>query len=110
MGSAQDRVLRNFLVKESEKEVIKTHLLALLVTNSVPFGEDTNAGREWETKIRKLFTTYNGLEYGIEIPENTEKELEVIKFYNGVIKNLKPVLNKSKDGRFVVSGLDSLRE
>lgn len=108
LGSAQDRVIRKYMVSESEKESAKTHLLALLVANSIPF-DDPSSSREWESKIRKIWSTYLGLEYGVHIPENTQEELDMMAYYTNTVKNLKPVLSTSKDGGLKVSGLDGLR-
>lgn len=71
---------------------------------------DANALREWESKIKKVFTTYLGLEYGFEVPEHTEKEIVMTKYYLDKVKNLKPKLSKNESGQIVVSGLNSLRE
>jgi hypothetical protein len=101
--------LRQYLSKESEKEALKTNLLAMLVTNSVPF-TDQNAAREWEQKIRKIYITYLGLEHGIEIPEHSDEEVKMMKYYKDKVQKLKPKLNKNSNGNFVVSGLDSLKE
>jgi hypothetical protein len=108
LGSPQDRVIRKYLVSESEKEAAKTHLLALLVANSIPF-TDAGASRDWETKIKKIWTTYLGLEYGVHVPEHDEKELDMMAYYNKYVKNLKPVLDATKNG-LRVSGLSGLME
>jgi hypothetical protein len=83
--------------------------LALLVTNCIPFSDNEKA-KEWEQKIRKLFTSFLELEYGIKLPEHTEKELNMLKFYQDKVKGLKPILKVTEKGKFVVSGLDSLKD
>lgn len=108
LGSVQDMVYRQYLSKESQKETKKTQLLALLVTNSVMFG-DQNSDREWASKVRKIWNAYIGLEYGVDLPENTEKEMQMIEYYESTIKHLRPKLIRGKDGKPIVSGLDSLR-
>lgn len=109
LGSAQDRVIRSYLLKESQKEVAKTQLLAMLVTNSIQF-QDASAASDWHGKVKKIWNGYLGLEYGIEIPEHTDKEVQMIEHYSQKIKHLKPKLTKGDKGRYVVTGLDSMRE
>lgn len=108
LGSPQDRVIRKYLVSESEKESAKTHLLALLVANSIPF-TDANASREWESKIKKIWTSYLGLEYGVTTPDNTSEEIDLMEYYNNNIRHLRPKLGATKEG-LVVSGLKGLVE
>ena len=108
LGSVQDRVYRQFLDRKTKKEVTKNKLMALLVANVVPF--ESNEGRDsWSSQVRKVWTMYLGLEYGVEIPESSEDERKLIEYYNTKIKTLKPIL-KSEKGRLVVEGLDSLKE
>lgn len=109
LGSPQDRVIRQYLVKESDKEIAKTQLMAMLVSNSIPFANES-ASREWADRVKKVFSSYMGLEYGIEIPEFSNKETEMIEHYQKKVKHLKPKLHRDKKGRFTVSGLDSLKD
>lgn len=109
LGSSQDKIVRSYLVKESEKEIAKTRLLAMMVSNVIPFNSET-ASKEWQGQIKKIWTEYLGLEYGIEIPEFSDKETKMIDHYKNQIKHLKPVLRQTKTGGFTVTGLDSLKE
>src|SRR5437763_14744037 len=87
LGSPQDRVIRNYLLKETQKEVAKTQLLAMLVTNSIQF-KDASSASDWHDKVKRIWNGYLGLEYGIEIPEHTDKEIQMIEHYNKKIKHL----------------------
>lgn len=109
LGSPQDRIVRSYLVKESEKEVAKTQLLAMMVSNVIPFNNET-ASTEWQGRVKKIWNKYIGLEYGLEVPEFSDKETQMIDHYKNHVKHLKPVLTKTKAGGFVVTGLDSLKE
>lgn len=109
MGTPQDRVLRQFLVKESEKEKHKTNLLGLLVANSIPFDNQANAS-EWEGKVKRIWNSYLALEFGMDVPPDVEKELQMQEFYMNKIKALKPKISIGKDGKPLVSGLSSLAD
>jgi hypothetical protein len=98
LGSIQDRVIRDFMTKESEKESKKVQINAILAIQSLPEDDD---------RVKKLWREYLGLEYGIEIPENSDKEIEMMDYYQKVVKNLKPELSM-KDGKLMVSGLGSI--
>jgi hypothetical protein len=109
LGSPQDRVLRNYLLKESQKEVAKTQLLAMMVANVVQFS-DNGAARDWNDRVKKIWNGYLGLEYGLEIPEHTDQEVKMIEHYSKKVKHLKPKLTKGDKGQFIVTGLDALKE
>jgi hypothetical protein len=109
LGSYQDKVFREYLTKDSEKETKKTQLLALLVSNSVTFHEEA-AGREWSARVRKIWNEYVGLEYGVEIPEQSNKEMLMMDYYQKTVKKMKPRLSSSKNGGLTVSGLDALKD
>jgi hypothetical protein len=109
LGSSQDIVYRQYLTKESHKEAKKNQLLALLVTNSISF-DSSQEYQKWAERVKKVWTSYLGLEYGMEIPEHDEKETEMMNYYANRVKNLKAKLTVTKDGKPVVSGLDSLLE
>lgn len=109
LGSPQDRVIRQYLVKVSEKEIAKTQLMAMLVSNSISFATESSA-REWTDRVRKVFTNIMGLEYGIEVPEFSDVESKMIKEYQTKVKHLKPKLKRDAKGRFTVTGLDSMKE
>ena len=106
LGTLQDRVIRAHMITESQKESKKTQLLALLVANSIPF-DDQNAAENWNTKIKRLWNSYLSLEYGLELPEHTEKEMAMMEYYQNHIKGLKAQL-VMKDGKPTVIGLDSI--
>lgn len=60
-----------------------------------------------EKKIRNLLSSFIELEYGIEIPEHTHKEMEMMTYYQTVVKPMKPRLER-KQGKYSVTGLEKL--
>lgn len=108
LGTLADRVMRMHVTRESERETKKTQLLALLAANSIDFDNQQSASA-WEGRIKGIWNRYLALEYGIELAPEKEKELEMMDYYQGFVKHLKPVMN-NKDGKFTVSGLESLQK
>lgn len=108
LGSVQDRVIRQFMSKESEKEVKKTNLLALLVVNSGNASTPSDL-EKWEEKVKNVFTDYMELELGYKLPETNKKEMEMLDYYTKHVKNLRPTLHAEagKQG-LIVKGLDSI--
>ncbi len=104
LGSVEDRVIRQYLTKEAQKETKKAQLLALIAINSAQT-TDQNEASEWLNKVRKIFNVYLGLEYGVEIPEQTEIEVKMSNYYEKVVKKMKLKLSKDGTGQLVVSGL-----
>jgi hypothetical protein len=80
--------------------------MALLVANSIDFSNQ-QAASNWEGKIKGLWNRYLALEYGIELAPEKEKEMQMLEYYQGFVKNLKPVL-RNEGGKPVVSGLNDL--
>jgi hypothetical protein len=106
LGSLQDRIIRAHVTRESEKEVKKTQMLAMLVANSVDFGSQ-QAANTYEGKVKNLWNRYIALEYGLELAPEKEKEVQMLEFYQGFVKNLRPVLH-NEGGKPVIKGLDNL--
>ena len=98
LGTVQDRVIRQFLTKESEREIKKTQLLAIIAVQSLPAEDD---------RVKKLWKEYLALEYGLEIPEHSDQEMQMMEYYQKVVKHLKPQLSR-KNGQLTVSGFGSI--
>lgn len=102
LGSLQDRVIREYLSREADKEIKKVQLLALMV-NSLTHKDDD--------RPISIFKKYLSLELGIEIPEMSDKEQQMLDYYQTVVKPMKPTITiqgKGDKRRLVVSGLDAL--
>lgn len=106
LGSLQDKVYRQYLTKESQLEVEKTKF-AMLQAMTSPTFDDAGKARDWHAKIKKAWANYLSLEFNVDIPEHTEKELQMMEYYENVVKHLKPKLEKSQKG-LAVRGLSDL--
>lgn len=100
LGTVRDRVLRQYLTKESELESKKMQFQALIAMMTMPKGGGD--------RIKKLWKEYLGLEFGVEIPEHSDKEIAMHEFYSGVVSKLKPKIGMV-DGKLKVYGMDALR-
>ena len=113
LGSIQDIIYRQFLDKKSKKEVAKNKMLALLAINSGAF-ETSDSRDKWSEQVKSAWTSYMGLEYGIEIPEHTDHERRMLEYYNKKVKPLKAVIRsngkKGRHQKIIVEGLESLKE
>jgi adenine-specific DNA methylase len=107
LGSIHDRITGQYLTKEAQKESKKILLSALLTANTI-VGQDADAISKYEKKIQRIYNQYLELEFGIEIPEQTEKETQMLEYYTKVVKSMKPMLSRGKDGSLHVSGLEKL--
>ncbi len=106
LGSIQDRILKQYLSKEAQKEAKKTQLIAMFTANAVDFNSP-GAENEWGSKIKKIWNQYLALEYGVEMTAETEKEAMLTEFYVNTVKNLSVKLSLV-NGKHVVSGLDEI--
>jgi hypothetical protein len=100
LGSIEDRVIRKFMTKESERDTKKIQFMALLAVQSLPEKDD---------RVKKLWKEYLSLEYGVILPEHTEKEDAMIDFYANVVSKMKPQLTMN-NGKVVVSGFEFLKK
>ncbi|MCU1496042.1 MAG: hypothetical protein JWO62_3806 [Acidimicrobiaceae bacterium] len=107
LGTIQDRVYRDYMVKEAHLEAKKGEMMMLMALTN-PSIEDPNKRREWADTIKGLWTRYLSLLMNVEIPESTEKEIQMMEYYQTVVKPAKLRLFKDKDGNLNVSGLNQL--
>lgn len=106
LGSLQDKVYRQYMTKESQLEVEKMKLV-MLGTLTSPTFDDPNKARDWHGKIKKNWSSYLAMQFNVEVPEHTEKEIQMLEYYENVVKHLKPKLVKDKKG-LGVTGLNNL--
>jgi hypothetical protein len=106
LGSLQDKMYRQYMTKESQLEVEKMKLV-MLNTLTNPSFDDPNKARDWHGKIKKNWADYLAMQFNVEIPEHTEKEMQMLEYYENVVKHLKPKLVKDKKG-LGVTGLNNL--
>jgi hypothetical protein len=106
LGSLHDRIYREYMTKESQLEVEKMKM-SMLTALTNPNIADPNKARDWSSNIKKHWARYLALEFNTEMPEHTEKEVEMLEYYENVVKHMKPTLEKSGSG-YNVKGLDQL--
>src|SRR5579859_6380867 len=94
LGSLHDRLYREYLTKENELEAEKMKIV-MLNTLTNPTIEDPGKAREWSSTIKKHWARYLSLQFNTDIPEHTEKEIQMMEYYENVVKHLKPKLEKS---------------
>lgn len=108
LGSRRDRVMQAAMVKESEREVKKNSLLAFMAMNTVSARNTGDAQKQFD-KITKAWSNYLELEFGMKIPEHTEKEVKMVEFYQRFVKNAKlKVKYDKKKNHVVLQGLETL--
>jgi len=96
------------MVKESEREVKKNSLLAFMAMNTVSARNTGDAQKQFD-KITKAWSNYLELEFGMKIPEHTEKEVKMVEFYQRFVKNAKlKVKYDKKKNHVVLQGLETL--
>lgn len=107
LGSIKDRVLRSYLLKEADIETrrLKFEMLQLMMAPGI----DPEKKRQWSELVGDTWKEYLGALYNIEIPDRTEKEQEMLDFYEKVVKHLKPEMYQDeKTGAIRVRGLEGL--
>jgi hypothetical protein len=110
LGSVQDRVLRDFLTQEAALEADRARLDMLNTLTNPVFSEQAKA-TAWEKEVRKTWTSYLSKLFHVEVTEDIQEDVKMFEYYSKVVKHLKPVLQRSKDGKgLIVSGLEALQE
>lgn len=107
LGSIQDRIYRDYLVKEAQLEAKKTEMV-MLMTLTNPTIQDPAKYREWSGSIKGLWTQYLSMLLNVELPEHTKKEVEMLEYYQNTMKHAKLKLSKDKAGKLKLSGLEKL--
>jgi hypothetical protein len=102
LNTLKDIVFREFLEKESEKEIKKVQILSIIANSFTNVNDD---------RIITMFRDYLSLELGAEIPRYTEHEASMMEFYMNVVKPMTPQIKtegKGKNQKLVVTGLEPL--
>lgn len=107
--SLHDRVIRQYLTKEEELEAKKQEMLMLL-TLTAPDIADNGKRREWAAVVKNSWTQLLGLIFHIRVDEFSDKEKEMLDYYEKYMKNSKLALSKDKKGRLQVSGVEQLMD
>jgi hypothetical protein len=107
LGSAQDRVLRDYMTKEAELEA-EREKLSMLNTLSTPSFTDQAKANAWEKEIQRTWSSYLHKLFNVELSEESQKDIDMMEFYTKVVKHMRPKVKKSKSGKLVVEGLRGL--
>lgn len=108
LGTVKDRIYRDYLVKEAQLEAKKTEMVMLMALTN-PTIQDPAKHREWASAIKEIWTQYLSLLLNVEMPEHTKKEVEMLEYYQSVMKHSKLKLFKDKKtGKLQVSGIEKL--
>lgn len=107
LGSLHDRIYREYLIKEAQLEAKKAEMLMLMVLTN-PSIEDPNKRRDWVKSVQEIWTKYLSLLLNVEIPEHTQKELEMMDYYQNVVKPAKLNIFKDKTGKLTVTGVSQV--
>lgn len=108
LGSVQDRVLRQFAVKEAELEAKRTEFAMLtLLTN--PQIADDGRWREWRGTVKDVWQQYVGLLFNMEVPKQSDKDKELLEYYTNVVKKSDLKMYKDRDtGKLTLLGIETL--
>lgn len=107
LGSLQDRVYREYMFREAKLEAKKAEMF-MLMTLTNPDLDNPNQRREWGSTVKDLWSEYLAMLMNVEMPEKTEKEVEMLEYYQSVVKKAKLKLFKTRDNRLNVSGVEQL--
>ena len=81
----------------------------MLIALTNPTISDPNKHREWHKAIKGVWSGYISLLLGVEIPDQTKEELEMLEYYETVVKKAKLRLVKTgKKGGIGLEGLEQL--
>lgn len=107
LGSSQDRVLRDFLVRQDGLEV-KRQKMAMLQLLTNPQIQDSGKARQWVESVNDMWKEYLYDLYNVETSEVTKEEDDMKAYYDRVVSKFRPVLTKTEDGKLKVTGIDKL--
>ena len=100
LGSIQDVIARKYLVKKAQKDVYLNRLTAQ-IASGIGAGDS-----KWLKSITEMWNNYVGLAFYME--SEIEQREEHMRAEYDLIKDLKPVMFKDKDGRLKVSGIPGI--
>jgi hypothetical protein len=104
LGTIQDRMLRQFLVKESELEAkrVEFQMLTLLTNPTAP---DEESARKWRRKVTDIWRGYVSRLFVVDIPSEDQDEEKLKTFYLENVKNREIQLRlDSSTGELVATG------
>lgn len=108
LGSIQDRVFRNYLIKEAQLDASRTEFLMLLALTTPTIAQEKRG--DWAKSIEKSWKGYLSGLFNYDLPETTPEEEQLKEYYERVVSKLSPTIRKDrKSGKLEVSGLEQMR-
>lgn len=108
LGSIQDRITRQYMLKETELEVSRSQFTMMMALTNPQFNDER--GSKWAGNIKKCWKEYLSLLFNLEVQEETDEEKVLKEYYDQVVSKLRPVIRKDrKTGKLEVSGLDQMK-
>jgi hypothetical protein len=101
LGSPRDRVYRDYLIHEQRLEAKKQELASYIALGSIPEGANK---REWATNIKRSFTSYVSLIWGVEPEDYSEDDRKMMDYYSKIVKKSKLLVRQRPDGQVEAAG------
>lgn len=108
LGSVQDKVFRQFAVKEAELEAKRTEFQMLMLLTNPQIADDSR-WREWRGTVGDVWKQYVGMLFNMEVPKQSDKDKELIDYYNKVVKTSELKMYKDRNtGALKLLGTETL--
>ena len=108
LGSIQDRIYRQYMDKQVQREVTKDRL-TMLSTLTSPQISDQNKWSLWKKDIGGIWNQYLGLSFHMEIPTEEDQDKKLLEFYEKVVKPASIKMHKDrKTGKLSLLGAEAL--
>lgn len=109
LGSVQDRVFRQFALKESVLEAKRSEFQMLTLLTNPDITEESKFN-SWRSTVGKVWKQYVGLLFNSEIEDESKAESELLRYYTQVVKSSRLMMRKDKNsGDLILSGLDTVQ-
>lgn len=112
LGSSQDVVLRQYMVKEAELEAKRAEFQMLTLLTNPTITEDSK-WKEWKGTVKNVWTQYIGLLFNTETDVDTtsKSDKELMEYYQNVVKGSKLQMFKDQNtGKLQLTGVDTLNK
>lgn len=103
-------MLRKYLEIEADQKAAEMQLV-MLNTMATPTFTEQGKAQAWTDTVRKSWTNFLSNLYYVEVTEETQKDVEMLNYYEKFVKKIKPVIKKNSNGKgLIVEGFDSLKK
>ncbi|HET8686715.1 MAG TPA: hypothetical protein VFM18_08630 [Methanosarcina sp.] len=107
LGSIQDRIYRQYLVKEAQLEAKRTEFSMMTLLTNPQISEDVR-WKEWRGNVRDMWQQYVSMLFHLEVESQSSKDKESMDYYVNVVKHSKLQMFRDRSGRLRLSGIDTL--